>query len=261
MMATDGVAAGASARRVEEVGLNAMQTQRQLFYDGWLLRVSPGKAKRARCVNAFFGSTLPLATKIAYCVATYDRLGLPPLFRMTPFDHPASLDAALADRGFVAFGETLVQVAAMERPPEVLGATDEVTVASPDAQAFVAAVGELRGSPAAQREAHRERLANAPQPRRHVVVYVGARPVCTATTALEDGYAGLFDVVTAPDVRGRGYATFACATLLNWAWGRGAARAYLQVEADNAAALSIYRRLGFATAYAYRYRGRPGELG
>ena len=35
-------------RRVEEIGLNALQTQQQLFYDGWLLRLSPGKAKRAR---------------------------------------------------------------------------------------------------------------------------------------------------------------------------------------------------------------------
>lgn len=261
MTTPDGIAADASARRLEEVGLNAMQTQRQLFYDGWLLRVSPGKAKRARSVNAFFGSTLPLARKIAHCVATYDRLGLPPLFRMTPFDQPACLDAALADLGFAAFGETLVQALTMERPPEVPAAVADVSVAAPDAQAFVAAVGDLRGSPPAQRDAHRERLANAPQPRRHVVVYVGARPVCTATTALEDGYAGLFDVVTAPDARGRGYATLACATLLNWAWGRGAARAYLQVEADNAAALSLYHRLGFVTAYAYRYRGRPGELG
>ena len=46
--------------RVEEAGLNALQTQRQMFYDGWLLRVSPGVAKRARSVNAHFGSTLPV---------------------------------------------------------------------------------------------------------------------------------------------------------------------------------------------------------
>jgi len=69
--------------RIEEAGLNAMQTQRQLFYDGWLLRVSPGVAKRARSVNAHFGSTLPLARKIAHCEDVYAQHALPPLFRMT----------------------------------------------------------------------------------------------------------------------------------------------------------------------------------
>ena len=58
-------------RRVEEIGLNALQTQRQYFYDGWVLRVSPGKARRARSVNAHFGSTLPIAEKIAYCERLY----------------------------------------------------------------------------------------------------------------------------------------------------------------------------------------------
>jgi len=62
---------GLDLRRVEEVGLNALQTQRQLFYDGWLLRVSPGKARRARSVNAYFGSSLPLGQKIDYCERLY----------------------------------------------------------------------------------------------------------------------------------------------------------------------------------------------
>ena len=53
--------------RIEEAGLNAVQTRRQLFFDGWLLRRSPGKAKRARSVNPQFGSSLPLAAKIDRC--------------------------------------------------------------------------------------------------------------------------------------------------------------------------------------------------
>ena len=76
-------------RRVEEIGLNALQTQQQLFYDGWLLRLSPGKAKRARSVNAFFGSTLPLSRKIAHCERVYAEHGLPLLFRITPFVQPS----------------------------------------------------------------------------------------------------------------------------------------------------------------------------
>jgi len=82
-------------RRVEEAGLNALQTQRQLFYDGWLLRVSPGKAKRARSVNPHFESSLPLPEKIAYCERIYEERGLPALFRMTPFAQPRTLEAAL----------------------------------------------------------------------------------------------------------------------------------------------------------------------
>ena len=105
------------ARRIEEAGLNALQTQRQLFYDGWLLRVSPGSAKRARSVSACFGSTLPLADKIAHCERVYGERELPALFRITPFDRPRDLDGALAARGYIAFDRSLVQAV------ELVGAT------------------------------------------------------------------------------------------------------------------------------------------
>jgi GNAT superfamily N-acetyltransferase len=246
-------------RRIEEAGLNALQTQRQLFYDGWLLRVSPGVAKRGRSVNAHFGSSLPLAAKFAYCENVYARQGLPTLFRITPFSHPADLDAALAARGYEAFGETLVQAVALDRPPALPGHADAVVVEAPDAPGFVDAVGELRGSTPLQRQAHRERLLNSPLGKRHAVVRVGERVVCTAQIAVEDALCGVFDVITAADARQQGYATLACASLLSWAWQHGANAAYLQVSADNAPAIASYRKFGFTTVYTYHYRGRPGE--
>src|ERR1700746_2508187 len=106
-------------RRVEEVGLNALQTPRQLFYDGWLLRVSPGKAKRARSVNPHFGSTLPLPGKIAFCAAPYAQHALPPLFRITPFVQPPDLDEVLARAGYVAFDDTLVLATPLPAAPAV----------------------------------------------------------------------------------------------------------------------------------------------
>src|SRR5512141_3183507 len=94
---------GIDIARIEEAGLNALQMPRQLFYDGWLLRLSPGSAKRGRSVNAHFGSTLPLEGKIGHCEDVYARHALPVLFRVTPFTQPPDLEAALAARGYVAF--------------------------------------------------------------------------------------------------------------------------------------------------------------
>ncbi len=244
--------------RIEESGLNVLQTQRQLFYDGWLLRLSPGSAKRGRSVNPHFGSSLPLERKIAYCENVYAQQALPTLFRITPWSQPSDLDAALGARGYEAFGETLVQAVALDRPPELPDHDDAVVVEAPDALAFVEAVGELRDSTPLQREAHRERLANSMLGKRHVVIRAEDRVVCTAQVAVEDELAGVFDVVTAPHARRRGYATLACASLLSWAWQHGAQAAYLQVSADNVPAIASYEKFGFATVYTYHYRGRPG---
>ncbi|HET7033224.1 MAG TPA: GNAT family N-acetyltransferase [Casimicrobiaceae bacterium] len=252
-------AVSADLVRVEEAGLNALQTQRQLFYDGWLLRLSPGTAKRARSVNPHFGSSLPLTDKIAYCEGVYARHALPLLFRMTPMSRPGDLDRLLAARGFEAFGETLVQTLAMPRPPDIPDHADEVVVETPEIDAFVDAVDRLRNSTPEQREAHRERLVNSPLIKRYALVRAGDRVVCTAQVAIDGSLVGVFDVITAPDARGKGYASLACASLLSWAWQHGANGAYLQVQVDNAPAIAAYRKFGFKTAYTYHYRGRPGQ--
>ena len=108
---------------------------------------------------------------------------------------------------------------------------------------------------ASRRRSSAKRIAsgssNSPLGKRYAVVRVGGRVVCTAQVAVEDELAGVFDVVTAADARGKGYATLACASLLSWAWEHGARAAYLQVTADNAPAIAVYRKFGFATAYTY----------
>jgi ribosomal protein S18 acetylase RimI-like enzyme len=252
------LAPGFDAARIEEAGLNALQTRRQLFYDGWLLRLSPGKAKRARSVNPHFGSTHPLAAKIAHCERLYAAHDLPVLFRITPFAKPGDLDGALAARGYVAFDETFVQVASLEPAPQPAALPAGVTLADPDPAAFVDAVGDLRGSPEPQRDAHRERLRDSLLAARLAVLRAAGRIVCAGQTASDGDLAGVFDIVTAEDARGRGYATIVCAALLAWAAQHGARAAYLQVDAANAPALAVYRKFGFATVYAYHYRGRPG---
>ncbi|HZQ63452.1 MAG TPA: GNAT family N-acetyltransferase [Casimicrobiaceae bacterium] len=246
------------AARIEEAGLNALQTQRQLFYDGWILRLSPGSAKRARSVNAHFASSLPIGQKIAYCESTYARCSLPTIFRLTPFCHPGNLDELLHHAGYVAFDQTLVQAMLLDAPPAAADLDDESEVRTVDPASFAEAVGALRGSSAVQREAHLERLRASPLVSRMVVVRVRDAIVAAAQMAGEGDIVGLFDVVTAPDARRRGYARAAVAALFAWAYERAFATVYLQVNASNAAAIALYRALGFSTVYTYHYRGRPG---
>ena len=244
--------------RIEEAALNALQTQRQLFFDGWLLRLSPGKAKRARSVNPHFGSSLPLDAKIDRCERLYAANALPTLFRITPFAKPAELDAALDRRGYIAFDETLVQVAALA-PRRGVARHGHVELVDVDADAFVDAAGALRGSPDAQRDAHRERLAHSPLATRAVVARVDGHDVACGQVAFDDDLAAIYDMVTAPQWRGRGIATAIVDALLAHAHARGAGGVFLQVDDDNEPALAVYRKFGFATAYAYHYRARAGE--
>jgi len=243
--------------RVEEAALNALQTRRQLFYDGWLLRLSPGAAKRARSVNAHFGSTRPVGQKIAYCERLYAARDLPVLFRMTPFCQPADLDRELAARGYVTFDSTLVQTAPLERPPEIDAA--DVQLSSPPVRDFVEAVGALRGSTRTQRDAHLERLLHTPLTTHAVLASIDGKPVAAGQVALDEHLAGLYDIVTDERARNKAVGTRVVARLLTWAWEHGAAYAYLRVTGDNAAALAVYRKFGFSTAYEYHYRGRPGD--
>ncbi len=248
--------------QVEEAGLNALQTQRQLFYDGWLLRLSPGKAKRARSINAHFGSTLPLDAKIEHCERVYAAHGLPTLFRVTPFDKPPDLDAALGRRGYVRFDPTLVQVAALGAGPAMSPdgpRAAQIELVLPPIEEFVREVAALRGSTDAQRAAHLERLAGTTLTMRAIVARENGRTVACGQAALDRGLIGIFDMRTDAASRGRGIATRIVAELLSWGRRQGATHAYLQVDAGNAAALAVYGRFGFATAYTYHYRARAGE--
>ena len=241
-------------RRLEELSLNSSAPPGQLLYDGWLLRFSPGKAKRARSINAIYPSRLPLAEKVAHCERVYGERGLPAIYRLSMHTDPPRLDAMLAALGYESFSPTEVQTAAID--PAALAGPE---VASPRLEEWFDMVGDLRGSPIAHRSAHLARLAALPLDMRTAAVLDEGVPMATGLAMLEDGHVGLFDVVTREAARRRGLARTIVAALLRWGWERGARRAYLQVDEGNAPAIALYRGFGFASEYRYWYRGRRGE--
>ena len=241
--------------RVEDAGINASAPPQQRWVDGWLLRFSPGKAKRARCVQAVAAGRLPLDERLALCRAVFDAAGLPMVLRITPFSLPVGLDAALAARGYGTLDDTRVMVASQPAArPEPLPPNLQLARLAPTE--FAELVGGLRGSPAGQCAAQARRLLASPVPYQGWVLRRrdDLTVLACGQTAVEADLVGLYDVFTAPEARGQGLARLLCSHLLAHAVQGGARTAYLQVEADNAPARAIYRRLGFADAYAYHYR-------
>jgi GNAT superfamily N-acetyltransferase len=240
---------------IEDAGLNAAAPPQQRWFDGWLLRLSPGKAKRARCVNALAEGRMPLAQRLRWTQTDFDAAGLPLIVRITPFTQPAGLDAQLSAMGLDRFDDTRVMVA--RSLPTVAVRWPAGSVAAVTGVAgFAQAVGELRGSPLAHRQAHAQRLELSPVAIKAWVVRDsgdGGVIACGQYT-VEHDLVGLYDIFVAPAHRGQGLAGLLCSHLLQTAASEGARIGYLQVDAANKPARKVYQRLGFIDGYAYHYR-------
>lgn len=249
------------ARRAEEAGLNASTPPQQQRIEGWLIRLSPGKAKRSRCVNALDEGSLPLDELLRRCAGAFASAGLPLCVRVTPFSRPVDLDAHLAAQGWSRFDLTDVMVRPRldDLPEPVLTAGQ--MIAAVNAPAYAAVVGVLRGSSRGEIEAHAQRLLESPVPYRgHCLRDAEGALLACGQFAREGGIVGLYDIFTPTEQRGRGHARTLCLALLQRARAEGAAEAYLQVSSDNLVAQRVYQRLGFESAYRYHYRSPLAEL-
>ncbi|HTS23766.1 MAG TPA: GNAT family N-acetyltransferase [Casimicrobiaceae bacterium] len=245
------------ARRLEERSLNASGAFQSLLYDGWLLGYRPGPAKRLRCVNPFYPSTLPLSEKLAHCVEFYARAKLPTIFRLLPFSEPATLDGWLEVEGWKAFDRTRVLHA--ELADRAAAALPDVVVELLEPPAWEPVVAPLLGISEAALPRFVERAASYPLPHAGALIRKDGDVVACGLLKLEGDHAGLFAVQTARPWRGRGLGRAIVGALLAEARRRGAVRAYLQVTEENVPALAVYAHFGFTTAYTYWYRARREE--
>lgn len=238
--------------RLEEAALNATAVGAQLLYDGWLVRFSPSEAKRVRSINVLGLSTRPLDERLAYCSSLYARHGLPMVLRITSIGPDFSLDAELEARGYIYTGETRVMSMSLAPKPSGRGGLSFRKV---DTGRFAQVVGAMRGSAPEHIGEHQARLQGLAVDKQPVLVFDAQEQCVAAGLAVRDGdLLGLFDIVTDPGQRRKGYADALVEHMLAEGAAGGATTAYLQVEPDNTAARALYGRYGFKDCYAYWYR-------
>lgn len=249
-------------RRIEALGFRAWPAANSLYDGSWLVRLTAGHpSRRLNSVNALDRmddrEIDARVSRIADRFRAYDR---DIAFRQTPLA-PQALTDWLDGDGWTHEGETLVMTAAMAD----LGLDDaREQIPLQEIGRFVDASLAVHGRGRDLKGGLTEVLSGIRPPKGMFVVSEGQGasdgdgPLATALCVHDGEFAGVFEVATRPERRGEGLGRIVTRAALRWARDRGAQRAWLQVEADNDAALALYGRQGFTEAYRYHYRAAPG---
>lgn len=239
-------------KRIEETSLNAWPALQQILFDGWLLRFAKGYTKRANSVNPFYGSSIQAEEKIKVCERIYAEKAQPAIFRLTPFASPGDLDQMLERHGYRRIDLTHVQH--LDLRGQAIQAKPSVELHDATVDHWLDTFCRLSVAPRAQHQTHQEILQAIPSKRLLAVLVDSGTIVACGLGVLEQDYFGLFDLVTDPQRRNKGYGAQLVLHMLRWAQEHAATQAYLQVMHTNAPARHLYARLGFEDIYQYWYR-------
>jgi ribosomal protein S18 acetylase RimI-like enzyme len=215
---------------------------------GWRLLAAGGVTGRVNAAWPLEWTGGDIGAAIVDVEGWYARRGLPARFKLTDGAvAPADLPQALAARGYAPTMHTLVMIS-----PLGSRETGDALLFEAMPAAFDAALVESTPNPDELAE-RRDIARRAPNPAAFALIELNARPAAIGMTALADSLAGVFLMRTIPDARRCGLARRILRTLLGRAHALGARNAFLQVEADNAAAIGLYESEGFTTLTSYRF--------
>ena len=271
---------------IEDLSLNAWPSHQMQLYDGWILRFSHFYTHRTNCVEQFGSSLLPLEEKIPCCEEIYRRWKSPCIFKITPLSMP-ELDEMLGIRGYEIQNRTHVMCMDLSQSGIRVPGTSDRQAAVPAAHAATE-----NGTPSSRKlpkfsTLHlrdmtvRDRItdewidalftikgdatvthlkivpsmyAAIPKDVRCVYIRDQDRIIATGLGILDREYIGIYAINVDAGHRRQGLARRICEALLTEGRRAGAEKAYLQVVAGNEPAISLYRDLGFETAYTYWFR-------
>ncbi|MBY3620029.1 GNAT family N-acetyltransferase [Acinetobacter sp. CUI P1] len=243
-------------KSIEEITLNTWPAEQSVLLNGWVLRTAAGYTKRANSVNPLYGeenSLTDLISQIKLSEQYYKAAGLKPVFKITPYIQPAHLDEVLADRGYTIVEPSSVRLLDLEG----LAAPDlryEIQVQESLTEDWLNAFTELSALSFDNRSTLTRMLSASYLQQGYVLLFNDGVPTACGLGVIQNGYIGLFDIITASDQRRQGMAEQLLFALLHWGKTQGATTAFLQVVQANAGASALYDKLGFKEIYQYWYR-------
>lgn len=242
---------------LEELMVGGMPGLEQEWFGRWLLRAANGYTGRANSLLPLGDPGVPLSDAMAFVERWYDARGLSPLVQLfgpAGFDPAADdIGAWAVEHGWTVFQKTLVMTASSAA---LAGA------AVPDVRVDIRTEPDelWRSGTTTREQEHAETFGV-------ILERISDQAFLTVTDddgavsaigrmAFNAGWAGVFAVHVQPALRGRGWGRAVMAAAGREAVARRARSTYLQVSADNTAAVGLYESMGFVTHHEYWYAKR-----
>ncbi|MCC5634428.1 GNAT family N-acetyltransferase [Nostoc sp. CHAB 5844] len=224
----------------------------QVEYYGWILRFANGHTKRANSVNVLNPGNSNLSMMIDHCEYFYKKRLQPSIFRLLSFVNDSTeptLDNYLASAGYAYIDHSLVLYQKLNSTHH-----QSISLITLEPVSWLRTYCEILGVDLDNQNNHIKILHLIPTPSVFAVLQENGQAVACALGVVNNGYFGIFDLVTRQQFRNQGYGTKLLKQMLSWAWQAGAQSAYIQVMAQNAPAVSLYEKLGYRRIYHYWYR-------
>jgi GNAT superfamily N-acetyltransferase len=255
---------------LERIAARGWRAAEVLELDGWLLRANAGWTRRANSVLPLGTPARPLPELLDEVERFYADRGTGMLIQL-PLPARGVLDAELARRCWVIEAPVVLLTRSLLDPSLLDRSLLDPSLLDRPAPGIDDGSGVLlEDEPSARWQAgYRARDGRLPSAaldllRRHenavfASVASAGSTVGIARGTVDDGWLGVTALEVDPAARRRGVARGLMAALQDWGKQRGATHAYLQVEADNADALALYRDLGYVEHHRYHYRRPPAQ--
>ena len=240
--------------RFEELSMNAWPALQTVLYDGWVLRFSDGYTRGANSINPIYSSAINPTLKIDYCENLYLSKGLSPIYKLTPTTYPEELDYLLDMRGYTKEYETALQVLNLADFNDS-GDNPLLKIETEFSTEWINAFIDCsEPDVASEKHTMSKMLKSILVEKLCAQLIFDDEIVACGFCVIENGFAGLFDIIVRPDQRGKGYGKAIVLELLREAKKRSAKTAYLQVMLENTVAKNLYHHMGFRELYRYWYR-------
>ena len=233
--------------RMERAHVLAWPALRTVDIEGWLWRSSGGGSQRANSVSTidFHGAGAEAAVlRVESC---YRALGQAARFHTFEETYPAGMEDLLRRRGYRESESTITMFKRVEGRDAVAGIEVRGDAWAGWRNVYLGGITENR------RAVNSLILHRIQAPRAFFGLARGGETIATALCVVGFGCAVIECVATRPDARRQGAARCVLEAVERWAGGQSADWLGLQVVASNAAAVGLYKRLGFFVSAVNRF--------